>query len=191
MRHPFRYPFALQAQNSPHCAQRGAPARLQGIFIRQRGPWAIDMGDSGAPPPGKGGGQAGGGERRSKLASEVPQAEDRSNKTSTGSIATADRDGRRQLGTHTAATVHQHGASRLRRRNSRHRTNAARNRSSRRKHQEHEHEGLSQQTFCHESSRVVADSRSDETDARLGRGEMHPPFERRPNLPLGAFCVNP
>ena len=34
----------------------------KGFFIRQRGQWTTDMGDSGAPPPpqGKGGGQAGG-----------------------------------------------------------------------------------------------------------------------------------
>ena len=38
MLHPFRYPFALQAQNSPHCAQRGAPARLQGIFHSTKRP---------------------------------------------------------------------------------------------------------------------------------------------------------
>ena len=33
MRHPFRYPSALQARTVLRCAQRGAPARLQGIFI--------------------------------------------------------------------------------------------------------------------------------------------------------------
>ena len=94
-----------------------------------------------ATAAGKGGWASRGGERRSKLAPTVPQAKSRNHTALTGGTAKGGRDDRRGMGAHAAATVHQHGAHRLRRRNPRHRTNAARNCSGRRKHKEHEHEG--------------------------------------------------
>ena len=61
MRHPFYYLSDLQAKTVLHRAQGGAPPRLQGFFIQQRGQRTTDMSDSGVPPPpqGKGGGQTG------------------------------------------------------------------------------------------------------------------------------------
>ena len=143
MRHSFRYPSALQAKTVLRRAQRGAPARLQGIFISTKRPVGNrhERQRRAATAAGKRRGANRGGERRSKLATKVPQAKNRSHTTITSGTTKGDRDDRRRMGASAAATVHQHGTPRLRRRDSHHRTDAARDCPSRRKHEEHEHEG--------------------------------------------------
>ena len=134
MHHPFRY-HSLSKPKTVLTAPREAPQLgSKGFSIRQRSQWTTDMGDSGAPPSpqGRGGGASKGGERSSKFARTVPRAKSCNRTTLTGGTTKDGRDDRSGMGAHAAATVHQHGAHRLRRRNSHHRTNATRNCSSRR-----------------------------------------------------------
>ena len=143
MRHPFCYLSALQAKTVLRRAQRGAPARLQGIFHSTKRPVGNRHGRQrrAATAARKGGGANRGGEGSRKLATQIPPTKSTSHTTITGGTCKGDRGDTEGWVTSAAATVRQHGAPRLRRDDSHHRTNAARDSQRRRKHEEHEHEG--------------------------------------------------